>query len=88
MGKAPKEVIVRGTTFAQWPELTADWHDVGRVTIDMLPDHVLLEIFGFYVDEKKRGMHAGSCVSKMAKRRFWVARSPKHATFVQCRNTS
>ena len=56
MGKVPKEVIVRSTSFAQWPELTADWHDVGRVTIDMLPDHVLLEIFGFYVDEKKRGM--------------------------------
>jgi hypothetical protein len=28
-----------------------DWCDVARVTIDMLPDVVLLEIFDFYMDE-------------------------------------
>jgi hypothetical protein len=36
---------------AQYPTTTSDWRDVGRVTIDMLPDLVLLELFNFYVDE-------------------------------------
>jgi hypothetical protein len=29
----------------------SDWRDVGRVTIDILPDLALLELFNFYVDE-------------------------------------
>ena len=38
--------------FAQKPAPTAsiDWCDLARVTIDMLPDVALLEIFDFYVD--------------------------------------
>jgi hypothetical protein len=31
-------------------DLTVDWCDVGRVTVDLLPDVALLEIFGFYMD--------------------------------------
>jgi hypothetical protein len=30
---------------------TADWYDIGRVTIDILPDDVLLEIFDWYLEE-------------------------------------
>ena len=30
---------------------TSDWRDVGRVTIDMLPEPALLELFNFYVNE-------------------------------------
>ena len=33
------------------PALTVEWRDVARVTIDMLPDVVLLEMFDFYVHE-------------------------------------
>jgi hypothetical protein len=36
---------------AQDPATTSDWRDVGRVTIDMLPDLVLLELFNFYVNK-------------------------------------
>jgi hypothetical protein len=35
---------------AQPPAPTVDWCDVARMTIDMLPDNALLEIFDFYVD--------------------------------------
>jgi hypothetical protein len=42
-----KEVWVR-TSFAQQPALTVDRCDVARVTIDMLPNVALLEIFHFY----------------------------------------
>ena len=31
----------------------ADWSDEGRVTIDILPDEALLEIFDFYLGETK-----------------------------------
>jgi hypothetical protein len=43
----PKEADVR-TSFAQQPAQNVDWCDVARVTIDMLPDVALLDIFGFY----------------------------------------
>ena len=43
------------TSFAQWPAPIVDcqWSDVGRVTIDMLPEIALLEIFdlnGYEID--------------------------------------
>ena len=41
-------------SFAQLPTPTVDWCDVARVTIDMLPDVALLEIFHFYVDDHRR----------------------------------
>jgi hypothetical protein len=37
--------------FAQNPATTTDWRNVGRMTIDILPDDVLLEIFDFLVVE-------------------------------------
>ena len=37
--------------FVQLPALIIDWCDVARVTIDMLPDVALLEVFVFYLDE-------------------------------------
>ena len=43
----------RRTSFVQCPATTADAHDIGQVTIDMLPDVVLLELFDFYVHEIK-----------------------------------
>jgi hypothetical protein len=45
----PKKADVR-TSFAQCHAPTVDRCDVARVTIDMLPDVALLEIFDFYVD--------------------------------------
>ncbi len=41
------------------PATSTDCFDVGRVTIDMLPDVYLLEIFNFYMDEAgwKNGWH-------------------------------
>ncbi len=31
----------------------ADWCDVGRMTIDMLPDVALLEVFDYYVNQAR-----------------------------------
>jgi hypothetical protein len=44
----PKDADVR-TFFAHWSAQSVDLCDVARVTIDMLPDVALLEIFHFYV---------------------------------------
>ncbi len=41
------------TSFMQNSATIADRCDVGWVTIDILPDDALLEIFDFYVDETK-----------------------------------
>ena len=48
----PKDADVR-TSLAQWSARSVDLCDVARVTIDMLPDVALLEIFHFYVDEAR-----------------------------------
>ena len=48
----PKEADVR-TCFAQQPVLAVDWCNIAQVTIDMLPDLALLEIFHFYVDAER-----------------------------------
>ena len=40
----------RTSSTQAWPAAAADWDDVGHVTINMLPDYVLLEIFGFSLD--------------------------------------
>ena len=45
-----KEAEVR-TSFAPYPAPTVDWCDTARVTIDVLPDVALLEIFDSYVDK-------------------------------------
>ena len=39
------------------PDLTVDWCDVARVTIDVVPDVALLAIFDFYVDEARIAWH-------------------------------
>ena len=46
----------RGTSFTQCPETKADQGDVGRshVTINILPDDALIEIFAHFVDQAKR----------------------------------
>ena len=47
------EELTRGTSFAtsvvQCPAMTADHYDIGHITIDIVPDEVLLEIFAFYL---------------------------------------
>ena len=48
----PKDADVR-TSLAQWSARSVDLCDVARVTINMLPDVALLEIFHFYVDEAR-----------------------------------
>ena len=66
------------------------------MSIDVLPDEVLLAIFDFCVDEhpfandekKERGVAVTSArVSTMAKRRFWITTSPQSATCLHIRNT-
>lgn len=47
----PYHVYVR--PFAQNSATTADWSDEGRVTIGILPDDTLLEIFDFYLGETR-----------------------------------
>ena len=47
----PKENDVRAS-FSQQPATNVDWCNVAQVTIDMLPDVALLEIFHFYVKER------------------------------------
>ena len=41
----------RRTSFLQHIPTTADWRDVGQVTIDLVPDLALIEIFDFYMAE-------------------------------------
>jgi hypothetical protein len=38
-------------SYVEYPATIADWCDVARVTIDMLPGVVLLDVFDFYVNE-------------------------------------
>jgi hypothetical protein len=38
--------------------LNVDWSDVARVTINILPEDALLEIFDFYVDGTRIAWHA------------------------------
>ena len=53
--KKPKERgRLRSYHGAQDIATTSDWRDVGRVTVDMLPDDVLLELFNFYVNKAGR----------------------------------
>ena len=47
----PKENDVRAS-FLQQPATNVDWYNVAQVTIDMLSDVALLEIFHFYVKER------------------------------------
>jgi hypothetical protein len=46
-GTLPMETDV-WTSFAH--AMTADWCDVGQMTIDILPDDVLIEIFNYYIN--------------------------------------
>ncbi len=48
----PRDADVR-MSFVQQPGTAPDRWDVGRVTIDVLPDVVLLEIFDCYVDKSR-----------------------------------
>ena len=52
----PKVAYVR-TFIAQWPASTVDWCDAARVTIDIIPDVALLEIFDFCVNEEEQNLH-------------------------------
>src|SRR6266566_1043592 len=77
--KKPKE---RGrlTSYhgAQDPATTSDWGDVGRVTIDMLPDIALLELFDFYVNEVGPIEKWHTLVHVCRRWRDVVFRSPRH----------
>src|SRR5258707_9687018 len=52
----PRDTDVR-MCFAQQPGTTADQWDVGGVTIDVLPDLALLEIFDCYVNQVPQAWH-------------------------------
>jgi hypothetical protein len=41
----------RGTSFLLRRATTANWCDIGRVTVDILPEDVLLEIFDCHMAE-------------------------------------
>ena len=40
-------------SFARHSATVADWCDVGQVTVDMLPDVALLDMFDFYVNQAR-----------------------------------
>ena len=70
---------VRRTTFLLLCATTADGRDTGRVTIDILDDDVLLEIFDHYADDAlKRGKYEEwqMLVHVCQKWRYIVFRSP------------
>ena len=46
-------------SIAYHPATVADWYNVGRVTVDMLPDVALLEIFDCYMDQVREGKDDG-----------------------------
>ena len=50
VGRNPPKKANVSTFFEKLPTSTADWCDVAGVTIDILPDIALLEIFDFYLD--------------------------------------
>ena len=45
------ETASQRRSFVEYPATIADYCDVGRVTVNMLPEFALLEIFDFYVNE-------------------------------------
>src|SRR5258708_28187937 len=51
LGKDPARDANVRMSFAQQPGTAVDQWDVGRVTIDVLPDVALLEIFDYYVNQ-------------------------------------
>ena len=53
LGRNLREVDVR-MSFVQDSALSVDWCDVARVTIDVLPDVALLEIFDYYLDDERQ----------------------------------
>jgi F-box-like len=79
----PKDADVR-TSFAHWSAQSVDLCDVARVTIDMLPDVVLLEIFHFYVDELIRREEWHALVHVCRKWRNVVFGSPRGLDLQLC----
>ena len=49
--QTPNKSANRGrcSSLVQHPGMTIDWSDIGPVTIDVLPDDVLIDIFDFYL---------------------------------------
>ena len=65
-------------SFAQEPTPTVDWCDVARVTIDMLPDVALLEIFHYYVDGPRTDIKAWHRLVHVCRKwRYVVFGSPR-----------
>ena len=62
-----------------------------RVTVEALPDDVLLETFSFYVDEAQDRIRwvasARARVQEVATRRVYIAASPKSATLLHREKT-
>lgn len=51
---------------------TADWYNVGQVSIEILPDEILLNILDFYIEAQRRsdqGIQA--CHTLVYARRRW-----------------
>lgn len=74
----------RSTSFPRNTPTSADWCNVGQVTMNMPPDIALLEFFDFYVTAAEASdsynRESWTCVSKMARHRLWVTTSSKSAT--------
>ena len=54
LGRNLSKVASVRTCFTQLPAMLVDWCGVAQVTIDMLPDVALLEIFCFYLDNEDK----------------------------------
>src|SRR5258708_4912736 len=55
-------------SFTQQPGTAANWCDVGRVTIDGLPDITLLEIFDCYVNQEDQTIQAWHTLVHMCRK--------------------
>src|SRR5713101_935542 len=67
---------LRRMSFLLCRTITANWRDIGRVTIDILPDDVLLEIFDHHEAGASKYEEWQTLVHVCQKWRYVVFRSP------------
>jgi hypothetical protein len=83
-----KEADVR-TSFARWHAPTVDWCNVARITIDILPDNALLEIFDSYVSGSWMVEVWQTLVHVCRKWRYVVFGSPRRLNLrLHCRTST
>jgi hypothetical protein len=92
LGQTQKNLVERDrcTSFRNYPRrTTADWCHLGQVTIDILPDDILLCIFNVHVNGtyKREEWRTLVHVCRRANPGFWFTTSPQRATFLLDQDT-